>query len=117
MTTQLAIDGGAPVRTTPFHPWPVFDEAEERNLLEVLHSGHWGVLTGPITGSASEDFLVPLDYAGRVLLVDFDGLVVAFVSRQDLITAKRAAGRPQDLLDVEQLTRPAGKSTKHRKVK
>ena len=46
MSTQLAIDGGAPVRTTPFHPWPVFGEAEERNLLEVLHSGKWGVLTG-----------------------------------------------------------------------
>jgi dTDP-4-amino-4,6-dideoxygalactose transaminase len=46
MTPKLAIDGGTPVRTTPFHPWPVFGEAEERNLLEVLHSGKWGVLTG-----------------------------------------------------------------------
>ncbi len=33
------------------------------------YSGPLVVLTGPITGSASEDFLVPLDYAGRVLLV------------------------------------------------
>lgn len=46
MTTKLALEGGTPVRTTPFHPWPVFGEAEERNLLEVLHSGNWGVLTG-----------------------------------------------------------------------
>ncbi len=33
------------------------------------YSGPLVVLTGPITGSASEDFLVPLDYAGRALLV------------------------------------------------
>lgn len=43
---QLAIDGGAPVRTEPFPGWPVFDDREERLLLEVLHSGKWGELTG-----------------------------------------------------------------------
>lgn len=53
----------------------------------------------------------------RRLEVDFDGLVVPFISRTDLIAAKRAAGRPQDLLDVEQLTRSESKSTKRRKVK
>jgi hypothetical protein len=35
--------------------------------------------------------------------VDFDGLRVCFISRQDLITAKLASGRPQDLLDAEAL--------------
>ena len=53
----------------------------------------------------------------RRMEVDFDGLVVPFIARQDLIAAKRAAGRPQDLLDVASLTRPEGKSTKRRKVK
>ena len=53
----------------------------------------------------------------RRMEVDFDGLLVSFISRQDLIAAKRAAGRPQDLLDVEQLTRSEGKSTKRGKVK
>lgn len=33
------------------------------------YSGPLVVLTSPITGSASEDFLVPLDYASRVLMV------------------------------------------------
>ena len=35
--------------------------------------------------------------------VDFDGLSVAFISRLDLIQAKRAAGRPQDLMDADAL--------------
>lgn len=36
--------------------------------------------------------------------VDFDGLPVSFISRQDLITSKRASGRPQDLIDADLLS-------------
>jgi len=36
-------------------------------------------------------------------VVDFDGLPVVFIGRDDLVAAKRAAGRPQDLIDAEQL--------------
>lgn len=36
-------------------------------------------------------------------LVDFDDLTVPFMSREDLIASKKAAGRPQDLIDAEQL--------------
>jgi len=36
--------------------------------------------------------------------VDFDGLKVSFISKQDLITAKRASGRPQDLIDADLLS-------------
>jgi hypothetical protein len=39
----------------------------------------------------------------RHTLVDFDGLPVRFISKQDLILAKRASGRPQDLFDAELL--------------
>jgi dTDP-4-amino-4,6-dideoxygalactose transaminase len=46
MTDKLAIDGGQPLRTVPFPSWPVWDEREEKLLLEVLHSGHWGILSG-----------------------------------------------------------------------
>ncbi len=35
--------------------------------------------------------------------VVFDELPVLFISREDLITVKRAAGRPQDLIDVDHL--------------
>lgn len=39
---SAAILGGIPVRTDPWPSWPTWDEAEERALLEVLHSGEWG---------------------------------------------------------------------------
>ena len=41
----------------------------------------------------------------RRMEVDFDGLPVQFISREDLIAAKRASGRPQDLTDVRSLLR------------
>ena len=40
----------------------------------------------------------------RRVEIDFDGLPVAFISKADLIVAKRAAGRPQDLLDADLLS-------------
>ncbi len=46
MTEKLALLGGDPVRTRPFHAWPVFGDAEEQELLETLRSGKWGRLDG-----------------------------------------------------------------------
>jgi predicted nucleotidyltransferase len=43
----------------------------------------------------------------RRMTVDFEGLPVPFISREDLIAAKRAAGRRQDLLDVDALEHDA----------
>ena len=40
---KLAIQGGNPVRVKPFQNWPVWDEREEQALINVLHSGIWGV--------------------------------------------------------------------------
>jgi hypothetical protein len=36
--------------------------------------------------------------------VDFDGLFVKFISREDLIASKKASGRPQDLIDADLLS-------------
>ena len=41
----------------------------------------------------------------RRVEIDFDGLPVAFISREDLIAAKRASGRPHDMIDVQNLLR------------
>ena len=40
-TNKLAILGGQPVRTKPFHIWPVWDKADEDAILPVLRSGVW----------------------------------------------------------------------------
>ena len=40
--------------------------------------------------------------------VDFDDLTVSFISREDLIIAKRAAGRVQDLIDADLLAQAGG---------
>lgn len=36
--------------------------------------------------------------------VDFDGLLVKFISKEDLIKAKLSSGRPQDLIDADTLS-------------
>jgi dTDP-4-amino-4,6-dideoxygalactose transaminase len=41
-----ALLGGPPVRGTPFPSWPVTDEREEKELLDVLRSGKWFRLDG-----------------------------------------------------------------------
>ena len=41
----------------------------------------------------------------RRMTADFDDLPVLFISREDLIAAKLASGRPQDLLDAKALTK------------
>ncbi|MBX2997370.1 MAG: hypothetical protein KF893_02580 [Caldilineaceae bacterium] len=40
----------------------------------------------------------------RRVVIDFEELSVPFISRQDLITAKLASGRPHDLLDANLLS-------------
>lgn len=40
----MAVEGGNPIRdiiARPWPAWPIYDEAEERALLTVLHSGKW----------------------------------------------------------------------------
>ncbi len=41
----------------------------------------------------------------RRVEIDFDGLSVCFISKLDLLAAKRASGRPQDLLDADLLSK------------
>ena len=41
----------------------------------------------------------------RRVIVDFDDLPVSFIAKADLITNKRASGRPQDLIDADLLAK------------
>lgn len=40
----------------------------------------------------------------RRMETNIDGLTVPYISRQDLITAKLASGRPKDLIDIQNLS-------------
>jgi len=51
----------------------------------------------------------------RRVEVRFDDLVVPFISRPDLIKAKLASGRPQDLIDVDLLLLPEEKGSKRQR--
>jgi len=39
---ELAIKGGQPVRTRPFHEWPIVTDEEVKAVTKVVESGKWG---------------------------------------------------------------------------
>ncbi len=47
MSSALAILGGKPLRNRPFPRWPVFDECERLQVLDVLESANWGGFPSP----------------------------------------------------------------------
>lgn len=55
---QLAIRGGAPIRTAPWPEWPQHDAREQANLMRVLESGNWGGFPSPnvMAGEFAERF-------------------------------------------------------------
>ena len=53
---KLAIHGGAPVKSTPFPTWPIYDEAEENALMEVLKSRQWWRTPGTRTLQFEQNF-------------------------------------------------------------
>jgi len=56
MTAQLAVEGGEPVRRTPFPRWPVLYEEDIAAAVEVLHSGHLTSLTGGVVAEFEAEF-------------------------------------------------------------
>jgi hypothetical protein len=66
----------------------------------VTRAGWFDVLNVESTGRPYDELL-----AGA-LIIELRGLKVAVVGLRDLIRMKKATGRPQDLADIEALTRP-----------
>ena len=54
--TQLAINGGSPVKTKPFPAWPHYDEREQKALMRVLESRHWWRTEGTCVTQFEQDF-------------------------------------------------------------
>lgn len=55
-SSDLAINGGTPVRTTPFGGWPQFGTEEEEVLLRALRSGVWGSIDGTLVKQLEVEF-------------------------------------------------------------
>ena len=53
---SLAIDGGTPVRSTPFHPWPYHDDTERDGLLRAVDQGQWWRVGGSEVTSFENEF-------------------------------------------------------------
>jgi len=47
MSTQIALKGGKPVRTTPWPKWPLFTDKDKADLAAVLDDGRMTSITGP----------------------------------------------------------------------
>jgi hypothetical protein len=69
---------------------------------EIVYLGHPPVRIDLLRALPGIDFSPA--YARREA-ADWDGVPVSVIGFDDLITSKRAAGRPQDLLDIEILER------------
>jgi perosamine synthetase len=54
--SRLAIDGGEPVRQSPFPRWPALSEEDERAVAEVLRSGSLTSLTGGAVAQFEAEF-------------------------------------------------------------
>lgn len=59
--SELAALGGTPVRSTPFPPWPQYDDAEREGLLRVLESRNWWASQGTEVRSFEREWA---DYTG-----------------------------------------------------
>lgn len=96
MLTQIGARLRAIDEDLPFIP-----DARTLSQTEILTlttpNGDIDLLTKP---PGSPDYETLRDRASRV---DIDGATVLIASMQDLISMKRSAGRPQDLIDIEAL--------------
>lgn len=56
--SDLAILGGAPIRTKPYPHWPMFDQKDINAVIQTIESGRWGGFPypGPITSMFVQQF-------------------------------------------------------------
>lgn len=53
---SLALDGGTPVRRTPFPAWPYYDDTERQALVRALDQGQWWRVGGSEVTSFESEF-------------------------------------------------------------
>ncbi len=71
--SELAINGGAKLRTKAFPEWPIFGPADEAAVVEVIRSGKWGRSAGTKVQAFEETFARYHD--ARYSVATFNGTV------------------------------------------
>ena len=113
---------GLPRYTGDFDTWVWLSQQNAQKVVDVLEAFGFGGLGLSVEDFSREDSVVQLGYPphridllttltgltfedawSHRLEVDIDGEIVGFIGREDLISNKRAVGRPQDLADVSRL--------------
>jgi Nucleotidyl transferase AbiEii toxin, Type IV TA system len=97
---ELLVDIGARLRGVEEDVPLVPDERTLRQTQILTLTTHKGDIDLLVRPAGSPDYAALRDRADRM---DLDGLTVAVASIEDMIAMKRAAGRPQDLVDLESL--------------
>ena len=125
---------GLPRATGDLDAWVRASEGNAVKVFEALKAFGFGDVGVSVADFDREDSVVQLGFPpyridiltsvdgvefeeawNRRILVEVDNLSVPFISRDDLIANKKAAGRPQDIADVQRLTQSIWGAQRHRK--
>jgi hypothetical protein len=115
---------GLPRATGDLDAWVLSSHENANRIVVVLEEFGFGGVGVDVTDFEKADSIVQLGYPPfridiltsidgvdfesawlRRVLVQMGDVEVPFIGREDLIANKKAAGRPQDLVDVDRLTR------------
>ena len=114
---------GLPRATGDLDAWVWVNPENAQNIMRALNAFGFQNLSLTESDFSKEDSIIQLGYPPfridiltsidgvafdqaweKKVVVELNGMNVPFIGRDDLITNKKAAGRPQDIADVSRLT-------------
>jgi hypothetical protein len=114
---------GLPRATGDLDAWVWVNPENAQNIMRALNAFGFQNLSLTESDFSKEDSIIQLGYPPfridiltsidgvvfdqaweKKIVVELNGLNVPFIGRDDLITNKKASGRPQDIADVSRLT-------------
>ena len=114
---------GLPRATGDLDAWVWVNPENAQNIMRALNAFGFQNLSLTESDFSKEDSIIQLGYPPfridiltsidgvvfdqaweKKIVIELNGMNVPFIGRDDLITNKKAAGRPQDIADVSRLT-------------
>ena len=114
---------GLPRATGDLDAWVWVNPENAQNIMRALNAFGFQNLSLTESDFSKEDSIIQLGYPPfridiltsidgvafdqaweKKVVIELNGMNVPFIGRDDLITNKKAAGRPQDIADVSRLT-------------